>query len=271
MMRLKHNKKRNTAFLFEVLTREYVKSIVKKNATKQKAIKNVIKEYFCSGALKEELSVYKEVLESKGLSEDQAKSVLQEAKSRYDLIDKHAVYTRQNSLIKEMKHKFTSDVFSNFVPNYKSIATVYNIFNNKTSIKEKMILEQRVVENLSSVEPAEEKKQIDNLTYKTFVSKFNDKYSNLPEEQKRILTSYIVSFSDNSLSLKNAMNEQITDLKSRMDVLETSSVLENDEMKEKFTQVKEKLESYKTKEIDDIMVTEVLMIQDLVRELTSDA
>lgn len=270
-MRLKHNKKRNTAFLFEVLTREYVKSIVKQNPKKQKAIKSIIKEYFCSGPLKEELSIYKEVLESKGLSEEDACNVLSEAKQRYDNINKHNVYTRQNSLIKEMKHSFSSSVFSNFVPNYKDIATVYNIFNNKTSIKEKMLLEQRMIENLSESSVDNKKEHLDNLTYKTFVNKFNNKYSNLPDEQKRILTSYIISFSDNSLSLKSVMNEQISTLKDKMNLLETSDKLDNETIKEKFVKVKEKLDSYKEKEIDDIMVTEVLMIQDLVREIASDA
>ena len=43
-MKMKHNKKRNTAFLFEALTREYVKAVVKKNSARQRLVKKIIKE-----------------------------------------------------------------------------------------------------------------------------------------------------------------------------------------------------------------------------------
>ena len=50
-------------------------------------------------------------------------------------------------------------------------------------------------------------KHIDNLTYKTFVGKFNDTYKNsLKENQKSLLTNYITSFSDNGLGLKSFIN-----------------------------------------------------------------
>ena len=43
--------------------------------------------------------------------------------------------------------------------------------------------------------------------------------------------------------------------------------LDNEELNEKFNKVYEKLESYKDQKIDDIMISEVLMVQELVREL----
>ena len=49
-MRLKHNKKRNTAFLFETLTREYIKAVVKKNTARQTLVKRIIKENFAKGS-----------------------------------------------------------------------------------------------------------------------------------------------------------------------------------------------------------------------------
>ena len=218
-MRLKHNKKRNTAFLFETLTREYIKAVVKKNTARQTLVKRIIKENFAKGSvLNQELKIYREVL-----------------------------------------------VFGTFVPNYKSLATVYGIFNNKTSIKEKMILEEKMVESLTSAQEGEQQ-HIDNLTYKTFVEGFNKKYADLPENQKDLLTNYVASFSDNSIELKVYMNEQVSDLKSKLVSHGNDEALQNEQLKEKFEQVLEKLETYKNKEIDDIMVEEVLKIQDLVRE-----
>lgn len=266
-MRLKHNKKRNTAFLFEALTREYVKAIIRTNVNRQVVIKEIIKDHFCSGALNEELSIYRELLESSELTDTEANNVLAEAKQRYNSLNKKEIFAKQNVLIKEINHKLSASVFSNFVPNYKDIATIYNIFNNKTSMKEKVLLEQRMVEKLSSKTPDDTKSHIDNLTYKTFVEKFNNKYVNLPEEQKNLLTNYIASFSDNGLSLKHYLNEQIGELKDKMNNLKNAEEIQNEEIKEKFDKVIEKLESYKDKAIDDVIVSEVLHVQQLVREI----
>ena len=146
-MRLKHNKKRNTAFLFEALTREYVKAVVKKNSARQATVKKIIKEHFSKGrVLNAELLIYREILESTDLDKDSAVMMVTEAKQRYSSLDKQKIFSSQNKLIKEINYTLSSDVFKNFVPNYKSLATVYSIFNDKTSIKEKMLLEQRVVE-----------------------------------------------------------------------------------------------------------------------------
>lgn len=266
-MRLKHNKKRNTAFLFEMLTREYIKAVVKKNTARQNVVKKIIKEHFSKKTvLHEELKIYREVLETESLTKQEAEKMLQEAKSRYSALDSQEIFKCQNKLIKEVNYTLTSSVFNNFVPNYKNLATVYGIFNNKTTIKEKMLLENKMIESLVS-EQEEQQVHIDNITYKTFVEGFNKKYSDLPENQKELLTNYIASFSDNSLGLKVYMNEQVSDLKTRLLSCADNENLESDQLKEQYGKILDKLETYKNKEIDDIMVEEVLKIQELVREL----
>ena len=267
-MRLKHNKKRNTAFLFEALSREYVKAIIKKSPAKQNIIKDLIKEHFCKpSVLNEELSLYREILDFKDLNKQDATRILEEAKKRYETLDKKDIFHKQNKLIKEINYKLTQDVFANFVPNYKNLATIYNIFNNKTSIKEKMLLEEKLVENLTAKIEESGIEHVDNLTYKTFVKKFNEKYADLPNEQKELLTNYIASFADNSLELKNHLNEQIGDLKDELKKHKVDAVFESEDMQDKYNQLLNKLESYKDTEIDHNMVSEVLKIQEVVREL----
>lgn len=267
-MRLKHNKKRNTAFLFEALTREYVKAVVKKNSARQLVVKKIIKQHFSKGSvLNEELSIYKEVLESKNLDRDTAVCLLSEAKNRYGSLQRKDIFSSQNRLIKEINYTLSSDVFKNFVPNYKNLATIYNIFNDKTSIKEKILLEEKIVEALLHEEEGQDKSHIDNLTYKTFVESFNKKYADLPSNQKDLLTNYIASFSDNAVGLKVYLSEQVTELKAKLKNYETDEVMQSQDLKQKFGEVVLKLESYKNKEIDDGMIAEVLKIQGLVQEL----
>ena len=65
---MKHNKKRNTAFLYECLIRELTKAIVQENKSKQTIVKGLLKEFFSKGkALKQELDIYRSLLESKEL------------------------------------------------------------------------------------------------------------------------------------------------------------------------------------------------------------
>mgnify|MGYP004467903157 CR=1 FL=1 len=50
-MKLKHNKKRNTAFLFEVLVRELTKSVIQKRSDYGIKVSKIVKEHFGKGTL----------------------------------------------------------------------------------------------------------------------------------------------------------------------------------------------------------------------------
>ena len=64
---MNHNKRRNTAFLYEALVRELTKSVVAKNEQKKAAIMAVMKEFFNSNSvLKQDLNLYKEIIETRG-------------------------------------------------------------------------------------------------------------------------------------------------------------------------------------------------------------
>ena len=64
---MKHNKKRNTAFLYECLIRELTKAIIKENKEQQTVVKSILKEFFLTGKplSEEELNIYNFLEESK--------------------------------------------------------------------------------------------------------------------------------------------------------------------------------------------------------------
>ena len=63
-MKTKHNKKRNTAFIYEALVREIVKQSVTKNNKKRNAAIQIMKESFAPNTeLRRELDLYKTLLE----------------------------------------------------------------------------------------------------------------------------------------------------------------------------------------------------------------
>ena len=132
------------------------------------------------------------------------------------------------------------------------------------------MLERSVIQNMmSSVEGRDGGlKPLDNLTYKTFVKKFNSTYKDLNEEQRELLNHYILSFSNNSIGLKVFMNEELGRLKGAIkESLEKDEIKLDSDMSEKTNKVLNIMKEYKTEQISENMIKQVLKIQELVREI----
>ena len=203
---------------------------------------------------------------------DYIKSIISEAKIRYQTnIDKENIFSEQTALIKKINSSIGSSVFSNFVPNYKSLATICQIFSD-IGIKEKVLLENKLVDIMSSKDGRENLKPIDKLVYKTFVSKFNEEYSDkLLDNQRGLLNEYIYSFLDNGLSFKVYLNEEIGRLRNVVtESLEMEEVVDDKEMIDKTKEVLEIIESFKETKISKQMIEKVMKIQKLASEIQTD-
>jgi len=268
---MKHNKKRNTAFLYESLVKELTKSVVRQLDDRKHTIIKILKESFYRGSpLDEDLRLYKSILENKHkMTKDFTDRFLFETKKDYNSIDRKNVFNAQTKLISQINQQLGSSVFNNFVPNYKNIATVGSWFQDtKSNAKNRLIIETKVKALL--VPPKKEQremKHIDNLTYKTFVNKFNETYKNsLKENQKNLLTNYITSFSDNGLGLKSFVNEEVGTLKDQLSEILSNTSVDSDKyenIKNTFTV----LEGFKSKPLDNKMIQKLFYIQDLIGEL----
>ena len=269
---MKHNKKRNTAFIYETLSKELTKSIINKEDQKKSLIVSIIKEHFGKNSiLGKELSLYKALLETENIQEVVAERLLQEAKSAHTRLDKNKIFDAQSQVIAAINKGIGQHTWSNFITNFKSLASVNAIFSDKTSVKKKILFEQAMVNKMSahkSGPPIDELKTIDNLTYRTFIKNFNNKYGELLQEQKDLLNRYITSFADDGFELRLYLNEELFRLK---DFLKTSSttVLEP-ALSKKINEVTEYLEGFRKREFTDIDLNKVLKTQELVQELSSN-
>ncbi|MFZ9876643.1 MAG: hypothetical protein ACO3EY_06280 [Candidatus Nanopelagicales bacterium] len=276
MMKSKHNKKRNTAFLYEIIVREITNSILEKNEQNKSFLINVCKAFFSNNSiLKKELELYKAINEAHEMSSNLADKLLNEAKTQYNLLDKNKIFNEQTKLINILNKYSNGKIFNTFVPDYKNLATISQIFNNTTTIKEKVLLENQIVTKMSSSPEEVEKEKmetLDSLAYKVFVRKFNEQYGNsLLKEQKDLLTKYVMSFADNGIEFKIFLNEEIQRLKDNLkQSLNNKEIIENSFLKEKTNVVLKKVEEYKNKTIDQQMVQEILKIQSLIKEINSE-
>jgi len=270
-MKMKHNKKRNTAFLYESLIKELTKSIVREQHQKKTTILKILKEFFFKGSLlKEDLDVYRSILESKKMSKDFAQRFLAEARKDYCALNRKEIFNEQTKLIKRINESLSPEAFANFISNYKDIASVGAFLNSNLKAKSRLIIESRLVGLLCKDKIIqEEMKHVDNLTYKTFVDKFNDTYNNtLRKEQKDLLTNYIVSFSDNGLGLKSFLNEEISRLRNEINNFTNEQKNnKNEALLDNLQRVSYKLVSFSQSPITEKIVKEVFYIQDLITEI----
>jgi len=272
-MKLKHNKKRNTAFLFEVLVRELTLASIKENQARKKTIIKVLKEFFHKNSiLHRELELYKTLTKSSELETKIAEKVLQETKNRHRNLNKKDIFDTQTNLIKEMNFKLGKDVFESFIPDYKNLATTYQIFYENVNVTKQVKLEEQVLHRLQATEKVikEQKyKPVSKLTFKTFYDKFNETYgNNLLKEQKELINHYISSYEKDDLEFKIFLNEEIGRLKDNL--VSATKDKTSSMVIEKRDQIINVLNSFSQKEINKDVLEKILKVQQLTEEMTNN-
>ena len=274
-MKMKHNKKRNTAFVYESLVREITSLVLKEDEEQKQKIIGIIRKHFKDGsALKIDLECYRSLYENQKLDRLTSEKILKEVKLQKRLLDSNELFEEQTALIHDINKEATGEIFNNFVPNYRTLASIAQIFSTKTSPKKRVVMENEIIRNMLQEEnEGDDMEPVDKLLYKTFVQKFNDKYdTDLLEEQKELLTRYIVSFSDNALDLKLYLNEEVARLKESLKKASQLDDIKSDaDMLDKTNTIVERLESYAKESINEAVLLTVLKTQALVKEIYHDA
>jgi len=275
-MKFKHNKKRNTAFLFETLIKEMAKSVVANDSERQTKIAKIIKRHFTKrGVLYKDLQSYKVLMELKEAESDFAKRIISEVRRDRDKLNTQNIFSEQSRLIKKINVELGQEVYSNFVPNYKTMATIGQLFADNVSPSEKVILEDKLLTEMTKAEEKTEKEileHIDSIAYKTFTNKFNKAYAGkLHEEQQQVVSKYIYSVSDNGISLKTYLNEEVGRLRDKVKAsLDAKEVSSDPEMVKKTEQVLEFLDSLTETKLDEPAIKKIMQIQGLVREVETN-
>jgi hypothetical protein len=274
MMKNKHNKKRNTAFVFEALTREATVAIVKGDAERKQKVVSIIRKHFGEDSLlRKDLECYRSLYENQELDENTSNKILESVKVSKRLIDPEGLFKQQTELINDINKDLTPDTFNNFVPNYKSLATIAKMFNTN-SPKESVILESKIINGMTGRIEEQTMQTIDSITFSTFTKKFNEKYgSSLLREQKELLNHYITSFSVDELETKIFVNNEVTRLKESLrKAIEVEEIANDVDMMRKTNSVIQKLETFHNlNSLNESTLLTILKTQELVKEIYSNA
>jgi len=260
----KHNKKRNPVFLFNILVREFVET---KEKERKKEITSCIMNFFNKKReLHKEYRLYKQILNVQGEPEKICQGILNEVKQQYSYLDHKKLFKEKTDLLNFINKKIGKQVYSKFVPNYKNIASIYQIFNKTGSIKNNVILETKIIEEMKQKETSNNfENKIDGVVVGKFLQKYNQTYSNtLLENQKKLIKEYIFSFSDNSLSLKSFLNEEIDTLKKELlNVLEDKELCSDDTIKKQTNSAYKMLQEMHKQKIDENLITTIMKFYNL--------
>ena len=271
-MKFRHNKKRNPAFIFEALTREFAKAKLHKDQEGLNKVKRIMKEVFNKdGLLYKQLRLYKALTETRDVDYLTAEKIIAEVHRVYSTFDKKSLYDEQTTAIHKINHEISPSVFHNYVSNYKSLASAYQMFHDDTvGVKDRVLLERKLIQDM--VSPSTEQKQeepVDEIVVKMFIKKFNNTFGDLMTEQKTLISKYMGSLEDEDTELKIFVNEELERLKG--EIKENINIEEfqaDDSMKKKVAEVYKLLEGFRAKKTlqkDDLVF--ILKTQQLVKEI----
>ena len=241
MNKLRHSKFKNTGVLFELLVRQIASDTLNE---KNSPALSIIKKHFKTGSeLSKELKLYQYLVKENFDNSYKAQEFLNIVLSERKKLNEGVLKREKYNLIKTINERFTTnDFFKYRVSNYKSLASIYKLFENGegTSPKEWVECKNVILENVTKKPKAEleinseyvnESKDVRLLAYKFLVDKFNEKYKGLTTEQKSVLRNYINNV-DNSDNLKRFILRESEKLKKEFSKIKISDKVSTIKLKE---------------------------------------
>ena len=226
---VKHNKIKNTAILYELLSRQITVDVL--NDTESPKSVNIFKEFFNKNTeLGKEYELYSILLEKKYKNDSHASQLVEAVvKSRRKLSNRRLNNEKYN-LIKTIKENYDiKEFFNTRIPNFKIMASVYKLFGTETGKEDfgpvqrtdsVITITEHITQNTTQgsksnkivKEFKEQGKDLRLLSYQLLVDKFNSKYKTLNENQKNLLKEYINNVS-NTNSLKEFIDNEVVKIK----------------------------------------------------------
>ena len=284
MKKIKHSKFKNTGFIFELLVRQITSEVM---SSSKSVAEKLLKEHFNSKQeLSKELKLYQYLINEKYNSESKAEQFINTILEARKKIDEKKLTKEKYNLIKEIKETYNLDEFiKSPISNYKTLASIYKIFETvvtDTQYEPTDIVSARftIAENIinSSIQNKDVKlkdavleeyrKQDDDLravSYKLLVESFNNKYSNLTNDQKGLLREYINNI-NNTGKLNEYVSNEVTKLVDGLK--EVGSKISDKVTKIKLAETIANIRKIKSvKKIKEQHLSAMMMTYELLKEL----
>ena len=276
-MKQKHSKYKNTGILFELLTRQLTSDTIAGN--QPKALSFLKKHFNSKTELLKEYKIYHTLATKKYKKDSQATMLIEELIKAHKRLNKGQLRREKYNLIREIKETYNiNNFFKAKITDYKVMASIFNLLENRKAtpisiVNSKVTLLEHITEKKQNTYKKDtvlenfNKQDSDTrlLTYKVLLEKFNDKYSDLQDNQKTLLKEYVNSVS-NSPSLKSYINQEIKEVKK--DLTKFSKKVEDKAVVVKLNETKGMIKPLcKKSSVHDDNVINLLNYYELVNEL----
>jgi len=279
MKRSTHSKFRNTAILFELLTRQVASDTI--CGVEASPALGIIRQFFSKDSeLSKELTLYNTLLRERLTQTNRADYLINAVLKLRTKLNNNKLREQKYGLIREIKkHYDLNKFFRTPLSEYRLCASIYRLFegatishvaevvNSRFTILEHLTRRSGVVaESGVSVEGyLNQDEDVRLLAYKLMLDKFNSKYDGLSAKQKSILREYINNVS-NTPKLRDfvvaesaLIKKQIEGLLPKIDDTVTSI---------KLREVVKLLDRYtKIRVVKEDHVLSLLLYHELIKEL----
>lgn len=277
MKKIKHSKFKNTAMLFELLTRQITSDIISSN---ESVAIQILKKFFNKNTeLIKEYRLYKTLCDERLKSDTKANMLIEAALKARRGLNRNRLQNEKYELIKSIKENFDIDsFFQTKVQNYKLLASIYKIFEynelenpveitkSRITILENITSKQNKTQITEDIAIANEPKEVRLMAYKYLVEKFNTKYSNLSESQKVLLREYIENVS-NTNNLKSLIQTEAVTIKRLF--AKNMHRVKDKSLKIKLQEVSSLLDEYQTiKKVEENHISALLRYYSLIDDLS---
>jgi hypothetical protein len=280
MKKSTHSKIKNTAILFELLTRQVTSDTIK-GVDKSPAL-TVIKSYFKpTTEVAKELVLYNTLINESYKSKQKAATLINTVASLRKKLNTEELKKQKYDLIKEIKKHYDLEAFfSTKLSSYKLYASVYRIFEGTTIHTAKEVVDSKYtimehltrgakptksVENKPLLEFQNQDEEVRLLAYKLMIDKFNTKYAKLSAKQRRILKEYIHNIS-NTNSLREFLIKESVDV--RLELEKVQKTVTDKVVRIKLNEAISLMAKFnKLKNVTDDNVLSIMLYHELLKEL----
>ena len=275
-MKIKHSKYKNTGILFELLTRQLTSDTIAGN--QPKSLSFLKKHFNKKTELLKEYKIYHTLATQKYNKDSQATMLIDTLLEAHGKLNKSQLRREKYNLIKEIRDTYNvNDFFKAKITDYKIMASIFNLLENKEAtplsiVESKVTLLEHITKKKTTPPKdivletfSKQDKDTRLLTYKLLLEKFNDKYSDLQDNQKTLLKEYVNSVT-NSPALKSYINQEIKEVKK--DITKYSKKVEDKAVAIKLNETKNIIKPLdKKSSVHDNNVINLLNYYELVNEL----
>lgn len=204
-MKLKHSKYKNTGLIFDILTKQVISEAL---SNKKDTAYKILQEHFkATSPLAKELKLYQALSKSHSKTAEYSERLCDLVIEARGMIDSAKLDQAKFQLIGALKkHYNLKSLFEIKIPTYATNATIYKAFEYKrTESPVEYIEASTLLREQLQASPAEKIKDQNyslletqdpdtrKLVHKMILNKFNEKYQSLNESQRKLLTKFISS------------------------------------------------------------------------------